>query len=283
MPNTYSSSLLTQKLEEAATTVLQAKLAPLSAFTKGFTTDEYKPRATCQLKFVTATSSTQKNPTDFESGDSTVSNVQIAVDQYSQAFHVSNDELNSGLRLENLANINAAVFGKTIMDVVFTLLTSGNYNVGVTRGSTAFAFSDTATAWGLLKKSSLKTAILDGDYMARVINTPVFYQRTDTGDGSGFQAFGWDGLHHVSDFSAAEANVRGFFCNPQAVGAVSGLPLRTMSPTLETKVVQLEDLGLSVALSSWFSLSSRTMWASYDVMFGASVLDTTAGYLLKSA
>jgi len=38
-----------------------------------------------------------------------------------------------------------------------------------------------------------------------------------------------------------------------------------------------------VALNTWFSLATRTLWASYDLMFGVSVLDATAGYLLKDS
>ena len=283
MANSYSSSLLTEKLEQAATTILSDCLAPLAAFTKGFGVDTYKPRAKVELKFVTATDATQKNPSSFESGDSTVGNVQITVDQYSQPFHVSNDELNSGLRLQDLAEKNARTFGESLLDVVFALLTTSNFATILTRASAAFSYSDMATSWGALKKSSVKVAILDGEYMSRLINAPFFYQPTDTKGGSGFKAFGWDALHPCSRWSAAEINTRGLFCNPQAIGLVAGLPMRSPSPTLETKTITLAGLELSVALNTWFSLATRSFWASYDVMLGAAALDKSAGFLLKSA
>src|SRR5438876_592320 len=82
MSNTYSSSLITEHLEEAATTKLSDALAPLNAFTKGFSPDSYKPRAKVELKFTTSGSTTKKNPTDFEDGDSQVDAVGIVVDLY---------------------------------------------------------------------------------------------------------------------------------------------------------------------------------------------------------
>jgi hypothetical protein len=41
--------------------------------------------------------------------------------------------------------------------------------------------------------------------------------------------------------------------------------------------------GLTVQINTWFSRSSRTLWASYDVMFGAAAGDTTAAELLITA
>src|SRR5213076_3629685 len=80
--NTYSATLVTQFLLDGAVTKLQNLWAPLRVFSRDYSQDRYKPRATAQLKFVTAGGTTQKNATNFESGDAIVSNVQIAVDQY---------------------------------------------------------------------------------------------------------------------------------------------------------------------------------------------------------
>src|SRR5438477_7131989 len=106
--NTYSATLVTQFLLDGAVTKLQNLWAPLRVFTRDYSQDRYKPRATAQLKFVTAGGTTQKNASNFESGDATITNKQIDVDQYSTAFHVTNDELNSGLRMENLIDIKTA-------------------------------------------------------------------------------------------------------------------------------------------------------------------------------
>ena len=96
MANSYSGSLLTQFLLEKATTVLQNRLAALACFTRQFTTDPYKPLATAQLKFVTAGAAGQTNASNFESGDSTVTNIAVTVNHLSQSFHVTTRSLTPG-------------------------------------------------------------------------------------------------------------------------------------------------------------------------------------------
>ena len=110
--------------------------------------------------------------------------------QCTQSFHVTNDELNSGLRLDDLIVKNLKVFGQALLNVPFALLTSQNFATGITRAATAFAFSDIATAWGLLKQSSIRNAILDGEYTARIVNSPVFYQPAGTKGADGWKRFG---------------------------------------------------------------------------------------------
>jgi ATP-dependent protease ClpP protease subunit len=291
--NTYSASLVTQFLLDGAVTALQNRWAPLNVFTKDYSSDRYKPRATGQLKFVTGGSTTQKNATNFEQGDSVVTNVQIAVDQYSQPFHVTNDELNSGLRMENLIDVNIAYLADSILEVAFAPLNTTDYGAGqIIRAPAAFNFSDMASAWGALKKSPIKYAVLDGEYIARIINTPAFFQATDsTGDQTGWKRFGWDGVYLNTNWSgthagAGDQSIRGLFCNPQALGAIAGLPLTPPSipgSTLQESTITVPDVDISITAYSWFSLASRTFWMSYDLMFGSAKLDPTAGVLLTSA
>jgi hypothetical protein len=286
--NTYSSDLICQHLEASATSILTDTLAPLRAFSRQFGVDEYKPRATVQCKFVTTGATTQINASDFEQGDSIVTNVEIPVNQLTTAFHVTNDELNSGLRMENLTLRNAKSFAESVLDVVMAPISSESLATIVTRSSTAFSLGDLATAWGALKKSAIKFAVLDGEYMARIVNSPVFYQETGVESGGGWKLMGWDGVFLNSRWSgthagAGDENIRGIFCNPQMLGVVAGVPMRPPSPILTTKLVTIPQLDLSVALNVWYSLATRTIWASYDAMIGVALLDASAGLLLKSA
>lgn len=293
--NTYSASLVTQFLLDGAVTKLQNLWAPLRVFTRDYSQDRYKPRATAQLKYVTAGGTTQKNASDFEtSNDATVSNVQIAVDQYTTGLHVTNDELNSGLRMENLVDVKTAECADNILKVAFSPLATGSFttNAAIVRAASAFAFSDMATAWGELKKSPIKFAVLDGEYMARIINSPVFYQQTGTQDGEvdGWKRFGWDGVWTNTNWTGTHAGagdqyIRGLFCNPQVMGAVAGLPLtppNVPGNTLQESTITVPGVNISIAAYSWFSLKTRTMHMSYDLMFGSSLLDESAGVLLTS-
>ena len=279
--NTYSASLLTDILEQEAITILSDVLAPLSAFARQFSTDTYKPKSTAQAKFVTSGATTQKNASDFEQGDSTVANVAIAPDQYSQSFQVSNADLNSGLRLADLAEKNCRVFGETLMDAILVPLTIVNFPTPIVRAAAAFGPADMAECWGRVKKSPIKSAILDGEWMARILNSPVFLQEVKPGS-AGWRIFGWDGVYTNTRWTGAGANVHGFFCGASALGVLAGLPIQGENRTLQSKVVTLEGLDLSVMLNSWFSLKTRSMWCSYDLVMGSALLDATCGVLLTS-
>ncbi len=45
----------------------------------------------------------------------------------------------------------------------------------------------------------------------------------------------------------------------------------------------LEQVGITVQSFVWFSRASRSLWASYDVCFGAAVGDATQAELIASS
>ncbi len=286
--NTYSSSLVTQFLVDGATTKLQNRWAPLMAFTRDFSVDRYKPRATGQMKFVASGATAQTNASNFESGDSVVNNVAVSVSQFTAAFHVTNDELNSGLRMENLVDVNVAVIADKVITTATTPITNVLFAAPAKHVSAfaAFTYSDLQAIWGDLKKSPIKYIILDGEYYARIMNNPTYFQRAlIAGEPASYEAFGWDGIFLNTNWTGADVGVHGFACNPQAIGALAGLPLTPPNipgATLMETSFMVPQVDISVANYSWFSLATRTMWASYDLMFGAAQLDSTAGEIIST-
>jgi ATP-dependent protease ClpP protease subunit len=287
--NTYSATLVTSFLADGFVTKLQNRWAPLKSFARDFSTDRLKPLAAGQVKFVTAGATTQTDATNFEtSADSTVDVISITPHQYTQGFAVSNTDLNSGLRMENLIEVNTAALADKILAVAFVPVTTAVFTGdAITSAPAAFSWTEMATAWGQLKKSSIRNAILDGEYMARLLNNPAYLQAALSADGSGAKAFGWDGVHLNTNWTGAGSNVRGFFCNPQAICALSGLPLTPPEGipgnTLQEKTIVVPDINIPIAAYNWFSLGSRTLRMSYDLIFGVAAGDTTAGFILKSA
>lgn len=301
--NTYSSSLVTQFLIDGATTILQNRWSPLKAVSLDSTPDRYKPRATGQMKFVTGGPSVQTNATNFESGDATIANTSISVSQYTSAAHVTNDQLNSGLRMENLITITVAQLADKILNVLFTPLTKANYGTiaAMVSAVSAFGWPNAATTgivnfpgtmWGKLKKSPIKNMVLDGEYFGQLINQPTYYQKTSDEAGvDNWSTYGWDGIYLNTNWTGTPTGdfTRGVFLNPQAIGAIAGLPLIPPSvgnpipgSTLGTTTFMVPGVDVSVENYTWFSLSTRTLWTSWDLMFGSSALDTTAAGLLCS-
>src|ERR1043166_362490 len=284
--NTYAGALLTEFLITAAITKLQNKWAALKVFSRDFSVDRLNPLAPAETKFVVSGATAQTNATNFESGNSTVNAVKITPSQYTVSFNVSNADLQSGLRMADLLEVNLRAFGDALVQAATAPLTVGNFtsNSPLISAYATFDWDDMRLLWAALSKSEVKNAVLDGPYMARLTNTPGFFQKTGTGPGGNrWQDFGWDAVELNTNWTGAGANVRGLACNPQVLGCLAGLPLSTNSPILKETIITIPEIDLSVAMNSWFNPATRTAWASFDSVFGASLLDESAGVLIKSA
>ena len=90
MANTFAADLVVDSLRDAAITTLSSRLAPLNAFSRDFSADQLRPLAVVQVPIASAGATVQTNATNFESGDSTLSNAAVSVSQYSASFALTN-------------------------------------------------------------------------------------------------------------------------------------------------------------------------------------------------
>lgn len=285
--NTIAGGLLTSFLIAEATTKLPNRWAPLMAFTRDFSADTYKPLATAVGKYVNATTPATSTTTSFEVGGDTIDAVSVTMNHWFKSFSVTQAELDSGLRMANLIDINVAGIADAVIKVATAPITGSNFlATPLTCSPTAFGVSDLQTLWAQLQKSSIKNILLDGTYLARIINSPHYYQTAGTGQPGGWQAFGWDGIYQNTEWSGTGAgeHITGFACNPQAILVVAGLPVKAPESdrVLTRTIFTVPGIEMSVAIHSWFSVATRTAWASFDLMLGSSLLDASAGVLIKS-
>ena len=298
--NTLAAALVTDYLADGLITVASSKLAPMAAYSRNFGTDPMKPRATVQVNKATVGSSTLTNATNFESGDTTIAAVAVTVNQLTQAFHLTNDQLNKGYQMANLAGITADTLCNSISDLVTALFVVGNYaNTAVVIGAvTAFDPSDLPAIFDTAKNFRQRNLLLSGGHLSALF--PGIYAPTAFGIGvnpsGGSQtvwpgALGFDLLAMQNRWTSATANSVGFVCSPDAVAVASGLPIGTPSQdyltfntvTIDGAGTNTQSLGLSIQYCTWWSRSARTIFGSFDIMFGVSVGDGTAGTRLVSA
>lgn len=284
MANTFDSALVTDTLRDTAITVLQSRLAPLNAFTKDFSTDQLAPRKTVQVPIATAGSTTQTNATNFESGDSTLDNVAISVSQYTNSFHLTNDQINQGYKIEQIAKINLHQLANKLVDVALTPVTTSNFGAAVVDVDSAalVTAAELKTLWGALKNGDERNLVLDGSIYANFLPSNLdSFQVSGSGRNTGI--YGFDGMYVNNRFDGAGATILGFACSPQAIAIASGLP--TASPAdalmISQENIEIPDLGLVVQMNVWASAGSRALWASYDVMFGAAKGDGSALKIIK--
>ena len=284
MPNSFDPSLITDVLRDTAITVLQSRLAPLNAFSTDFSADEIAPRKTVQVPIATSGSTTLVNPSSFESGDSALDNVAVTVNQYAQPFHVTNNELQQGHRLERLAKINLHQLANRIIDVALAPVTEANFGAAAVDVNSADQFSpaELKTLWASLKDGDVRNVVLDGSLYAQFLPTNLeSFNVAANGRNAGM--YGFDGFFYNNRFNGAGVSILGFACSPQAIAVASGLPASSPvdAAMLAQDVITIPDLGLSVQYNLWTSSATRSLWASYDVMFGAAKGDGSALKIVK--
>ena len=284
--NTFASGLVVDYLADAVITVAATRLALVSAFSRNVGLDNLRPRASVQVKKYTTGTAAQTNPTSWETNnDSTLAATAVTVNQISKNFTVTQQELNQGFMLSDLAAGSADLFAYGISDVLTALMVSGNYGAATVIGTAAnFDTSDLPAILALAKNYRSKNLILDGGHIARL----QFSAASNTFPDSRLELlangrFGFDVVAENNRWTSAETNTAGFVCGPDAIAIASGLPVGMIAGEfLEQRAVTTAN-GLSCLLSVWYSRASRAHMASYDIMFGAAAADTTQAEVLVTA
>lgn len=300
--NTFSGTITTNFLIMGVTLKTANRFAAANLFTMDAEQDPYKPLAAGIRKFnATTTDGTKvgKNVTNFQTlaggtngnPDSVVNAITITPDQYTSGGYITNAQLNSGFRVADIIEPKIIDLADQITQVFTAPITVANFvtNAALVSAPGVFGFSDLATLQGQMKKLPVKNLLLDGEYIARISNVPGFFQGAGTVGGAtnAWSAYGWDNIALNTEWAGAGANVRGFACGKTAIGIISGIPLNPPEGIpgniVQTGVAQLPDVQKAIGTYVWFDPSSRTLYFTFDMIAGATLIDETAGILVKSA
>jgi ATP-dependent Clp endopeptidase proteolytic subunit ClpP len=284
--NTFASTLVVDYLADAVITVAATKLALVSAFSRNVGLDNLRPKATVRVKKFTTGTAAQVNPTNWESNnDSTLAATTVSVDQISKNFTVTQEELNQGFALADLAQGSADLFAYGISDKITAVMTATNYGTATTIGTAAnFDTSDLPAILALAKNYRSKNLVLDGGHIARL----MFSSASNTFPDGRLEAlangrFGFDVIAENNRWTGAETNTAGFVCGPDAIAIAAGLPVGMVAGEFIEQRTVTTNNGLSCLLSVWYSRATRSHMASYDIMFGAAAADTTQAEVLITA
>jgi ATP-dependent Clp endopeptidase proteolytic subunit ClpP len=292
--NTFAAGLVVDYLADAVITVATAKLAMIAGFTRNVGLDNLRPRATVQVKKFTTGDATVDNATNFEDGaanQSTLAATSVTVNQITKTFTVTQQELNQGFAISDLAQGSAEIFALGISKKITAQMTAALFGAGTVIGTAAnFDSSDIPAILALAKNYRQKLLLLDGGHMARLMFAGTLTAAAGTNPfpdsrygplNNGF--FGFNNILEQNDWTSAIANTAGFVCGQDAIAVASGLPVGMIAGEfVEQRTVELSN-GLSVLLSVWYSRSTRAHMASYDIMFGAAAADTTQAEVLITA
>lgn len=283
--NTITSNLIPAILNDSLITIaVDSVLAPFNTFTRSFTPVPMASKRTQVLPVFSSGSTVLTNASDFEAGNSTVTNVTISTAQYTKPFQVDNNDVQNGFSLRLLAEGCAREFALSLHNQATTLMTVANFgatSITVGAGTTwtsASLQSKLAPVLVAAKNYDQRILLLDGSHLMYLLPT----DRNSFAIGE-LGGWGFDKILQNNDWTGAATNACGFVTNGRAIYAVSGVPEVVAPGDFFSISSQTLRNGMTVATYQWFSRKTRTMWASYDIVLGLTVADSSAGRVLVTS
>jgi hypothetical protein len=269
MSNTIDTALIVDSVTEATQTKLANRLAALNLFSTDFSSDVKRAGDVVQVALATAGSTTQVNPTSFNSiGGSTLDNAAVTLEHIYQPFGLAYADIKNGIRLERLIQVNVDAFADKIWEKVTTHVTVANYGAAVSTGADSTFTVGSAgvkALWAGVSKSGRKGLVANAGIYSNFIPTSTTSLPLQAG------AYGFDnGVHYATSFSG-ETKLAAFACSPEAVAIASSAPALDgiAGDLLVNEAIALPNLGMTAFWTVWSDKSTRNIIGAVEVMFGS--------------
>jgi len=289
MPNTFPAALICNTCCDVALDSICQILAPITNFSNECSPDPLAPLKPVIIPVATAGSTTLTDPTNFEQGDTTLTNITVTPHLISQPFHITYAQYNQGFRLEQLARIQATALATAVWGIILPIIKNSatpalGYPVANVVVSALASFTP-ATLGSVYSKllCTPRHLILDPAAMAKLMYQAGGCCMPIPGVGPG--GFGFQSISEQSLWTGADANTYGFGFCPEAIAVVSGVPAvpPACGNIIDSRNITIPGTGITVQFNLWCSAQSRTLWGSYDIVFGAALGVICKGVLIKSA
>jgi hypothetical protein len=288
--NTIDPALIVPIAQEAVITKLGAALAPLNAFCMVFSAAPMSPKVK-QIIPLASADKTQvlRNATNFNQTFSTLDDIQVTPVQLTMPWNLTNANIQDGLRMTMLAEANIIALAEVIMTDLIATIDAVNFpGTQVTDKISEWSTKGVRKAFAVIANGRVRNLIVAPEIFAEIMHVDSkSFVLTPAQQGAG--AYGFSGIwfHNIwARATSPVAGLKGFVCDPQAIAGVLGVPI--LAPGAEaagliSSTATAPGAGATVQFNTWFSLDSRTPQMSYDVIFGSTVGDPTAGHLVIPA
>lgn len=284
MANTYDANTIADIIASNEVLVLQDRVIPLDKFATNFSSEHIAltgngngARSTLQVDLASGASTTQVNPTNYESGDTTLEAITVPMNEYSQAFHITPAEIGEGRMLEKKIMVNLHALQDKLDSVVKGLMTAANYGAAVLdKDPTTVTTADIKTIIAATGKFKQRNLVADASFWSQFAVTS---DKNSLGVIDG--AYGLDSFTLSTDWSGAGANVNAFVGDTTAIAMAARTPQMVGEGSQRSCDYVTLPNGLTVQVCSWESTATRQQWTSFDVVFGAAVGDASAGKIIE--
>lgn len=287
MANSYSTDLILDTIGKTTRTYLGDKLAGWQSFTTDFSNEGIVLQGqNVRVPVQTVGATAQTNPTNWETGNSNVGNVNVLVNHYSQSWHITPLERNHGMTLDQIVALNVRNFSYKLWDVVTAPMTTTNFS-NVTVAAASLVAANLKTVWAACAKATSKNILLDATSYSQLLPSDLYGYQMKGEPGQVRGAYGFDGFWLNTRWDGAGTNVFGFAGGPEAIGIYADVPIFDDEVRQDINATEISiPIGpatLTVLSSTWVNRATRLRWASLDVALGAAKFDNTAARVIISA
>ena len=281
MAKTIDTNLVADILIESGEAIAPTKAVALKVFAKDFSdaTEAYANGKfkTAKIAFTDVEPTVQINPTEFGNDtDSNVSGVEVGINLLSAPITANwNDPVS--IKQYVTAGLQALVKQMTL--TATSLFTTTAFGSGKQVSVDIAGVQNDSEAAQVLKNlyKSTKEGInkyLIGDSDLYSLALPSNLQGFNPSVNGGF---GFDGIYENNIWGAG-STVKGIVTDGRAVAMVARLPEWSglVAEGLNSEVIYIPSLDLSVQFNKWVDLNGRIDKASLDIAFGAALLDKSA-------
>jgi len=289
--NSIDPALVVPIAQEAVITKLGAALAPLSAFSTTFSAAPMSPGVPQIVTLASASAANVlRSPiADFNQTFTVLAPVTVTPRQLCMPWNLTNKDIQDGLSMTAAAEANIQALAEAIMiDLLATIDASNFAGAQVNEKVSEWNTKGVKHAFAVIANGRTRNLVVSPQIFAEImfLNSQSFVL-TPAQQGAG--AYGFNGIWFQNVWARATspvAGLAGFVCDPAAIAAIIGVPVLAPGAAaagLTTATATAPGAGATVQFNTWFSTGTRTPQMSYDVIFGATAADKTAGHLVIPA
>ena len=294
MPNTLTNTdpeIIVQEVFPA----FKAGLAPVNAFSTSFAAESAQKGASIQVPVITAKTANAGAFTSYEDGNTTIVGTQVTLATHARSFsHMTDTEAGKTpvKAMMAMATEDAYAVGMSVFQGVIGLIVLGTFGDAeatskLTVTAANFDADDVATMLTYLKKRNAlgaQSLILDLDYAGALMKDNAIQNASALGspemirDGAIGRLLGAS-VYETNGFPTAltNENTGAIVVVPSAI-AVAIRPIAPQDGAgqagLEYATATDPDTGLTLGYRRFYNTATGTLWQGFEVLYGATAVQT---------
>jgi len=298
MSNTWGGTDIAL-IAQAGFQAFKAGLAGVMTYSTNFSAEARSKSESVTSRIITAMSAGAFGG-DYESGDTTTTEVVITLDQHSyRAFHSTDVEASKTsvdvaiMQAEEAGNSVALAVQDYVWDL-FLATTYGDTSADkITVAAGSFDVDDVADLAKLADDANMpenrRALFLNNAYMAALRKDNAIQDASALGsdqvirEGAVGRILGADVYRtNVIPTTVAAENTVGWMSDPSCI-AIAARPVVPQGDNLEFEIVTDPETGLSLGFRSWYNTKTGIKWGSFECLYGAKAAQTTGLKRIVSA